>query len=217
MGLVEGLIQAASGEAEPPAPLEPSDQERVEPVEAVVEAHRLGGGRYAVELERTQRSLFERDSSGIQETDRPGHGEQHLQLRVPHGQPAPPHRALPVGQQVQQPCIDRQPAADPGFGRILGLVNVSALKRRIKLDFSDFSNEGFVFDVMNGTLNLADGVASTDNLTIKAPSADIFISGEIDLGTRKVNQMIRVVPDPDKQHGFYDAFGIDNIPFASLV
>jgi uncharacterized protein YhdP len=86
-------------------------------------------------------------------------------------------------------------SADPGFGRILGLVNISALKRRIKLDFSDFSNEGFVFDDMSGTLKLAHGVASTENLTIKAPSADIFISGEIDLGTRKVNQMIRVVPD----------------------
>jgi uncharacterized protein YhdP len=86
-------------------------------------------------------------------------------------------------------------SADPGFGRILGLVNVSALKRRLKLDFSDFSNEGFVFDDMSGTLNLARGVASMDNLTIKAPSADIFIEGEIDLGTREVNQTIRVVPD----------------------
>ena len=86
-------------------------------------------------------------------------------------------------------------SADPGFGRILGLVNVSALKRRLKLDFSDFANEGFVFDDMNGTLKLDAGVASTDNLTIKAPSADIFITGEIDLGTREVNQMIRVVPD----------------------
>lgn len=86
-------------------------------------------------------------------------------------------------------------SADPGFGRILGLVNVSALKRRLKLDFSDFSNEGFVFDDMGGTLKLSDGVASTDNLTIKAPSADIFITGEINLGTREVNQMIRVVPD----------------------
>ena len=86
-------------------------------------------------------------------------------------------------------------SADPGFGRILGLVNVSALKRRIKLDFSDFANEGFVFDDMNGTLNLSEGVASTENLTIKAPSADIFIAGEIDLGTREVNQVIRVVPD----------------------
>ena len=48
---------------------------------------------------------------------------------------------------------------------------------------------------MNGTLELAEGVASTDDLTIKAPSADIFITGEIDLGTRKVNQQISVVPD----------------------
>ena len=86
-------------------------------------------------------------------------------------------------------------SANPGIGRILGLVNISALKRRIKLDFSDFAEEGFVFDEMNGTLELAEGVASTDDLTIKAPSADIFITGEIDLGTRKVNQQISVVPD----------------------
>ncbi|MGD9355779.1 MAG: AsmA-like C-terminal region-containing protein, partial [Chromatiales bacterium] len=105
--------------------------------------------------------------------------------------------SLPAATGVIHVSTDegRIASADPGIGRILGLVNVSALKRRIQLDFSDFSQEGFVFDDMGGTLKLSDGVASTENLTIKAPAADIFISGEIDLGTRAVNQEIRVVPD----------------------
>lgn len=105
--------------------------------------------------------------------------------------------SLPAATGVIHVSTDegRIASADPGIGRILGLVNISSLKRRLQLDFSDFSQEGFVFDDMGGTLKLADGVASTENLTIKAPAADIFITGEIDLGTRAVNQEIRVVPD----------------------
>jgi len=86
--------------------------------------------------------------------------------------------------------------AQPGLARILGFLNIGALKRRLQLDFSDVTKKGFSFDEMRGRFVLKQGVVSTKNeLLIKAPAADIHVSGDLDLGTRQVNQRIRVIPD----------------------
>jgi uncharacterized protein YhdP len=86
-------------------------------------------------------------------------------------------------------------SANPGFGRILGLVNVSALKRRLTLDFSDLTEEGFAFDDISAHLTFADGVATLESVTVKAPAADIHASGNVDLESRALDQEIRVLPD----------------------
>jgi uncharacterized protein YhdP len=86
--------------------------------------------------------------------------------------------------------------AQPGLARILGFLNIGALKRRLRLDFSDVTEKGFSFDEMRGRFVLKQGVVSTKNeLVIKAPAADIHVSGDLDLGARQVNQRIRVIPD----------------------
>jgi uncharacterized protein YhdP len=86
-------------------------------------------------------------------------------------------------------------SANPGFGRLLGLVNVAALKRRLKLDFSDLTREGFAFDEISGRIQLAAGEATLKQVTIKAPSADITVNGSVDLHTRALDQNITVLPD----------------------
>ena len=86
--------------------------------------------------------------------------------------------------------------AQPGLGRILGFLNIGALKRRLRLDFSDLTKKGFSFDKMRGRFVLNKGVVSTNKeLVIEAPAADIHVSGDLNLGTRQVNQRIRVIPD----------------------
>ena len=86
--------------------------------------------------------------------------------------------------------------AQPGLGRILGFLNIGALKRRLQLDFSDITKKGFSFDEMRGKFVLNQGVVSTNKeLVIKAPAADIHVTGDLNLGTRRVNQRIRVIPD----------------------
>lgn len=96
--------------------------------------------------------------------------------------------------------------AQPGLARILGFLNVGALKRRLQLDFSDLTEKGFSFDEMRGRFALRKGSVSTDgDLVIKAPAADIRVSGDLDLVTRQVEQKIRVIPDI---HGMLPLAGI---------
>ena len=96
--------------------------------------------------------------------------------------------------------------AQPGLARILGFLNIGALKRRLRLDFSDVTEKGFSFDEMRGRFVLKQGVVSTKNeLVIKAPAADIHVSGDLDLGARQVNQRIRVIPDI---HGLLPLAGV---------
>ena len=88
--------------------------------------------------------------------------------------------------------------AQPGFGRFIGLVNLRALQRRLSLDFSDFTKEGFGFDKISGKAILDSGIATTKNLKISAPAGDIIITGQTNLKTRELDQDITIKP---KLHG----------------
>src|SRR5690606_21398267 len=52
---------------------------------------------------------------------------------------------------------------DPGAGRVVGLMSITALPRRLALDFRDVFNKGFVFDTLAGDFTIIDGDAYTDN------------------------------------------------------
>ena len=84
--------------------------------------------------------------------------------------------------------------ADVGVGRILALTNVTALQRRLRLDFSDLIDEGFPFDKLEGDFTIENGVARTDNATIKGPMGTILIQGDTDLAARRFDQQIVVTP-----------------------
>lgn len=76
---------------------------------------------------------------------------------------------------------------NPGFGRILGLLSFQGLQRRLRLDFSDIFKEGFAFDTFKSNIIINNGVANTKNAAIKAPSADINISGSTNLATHSLD------------------------------
>ncbi|MFP5357663.1 MAG: YhdP family protein [Gammaproteobacteria bacterium] len=84
---------------------------------------------------------------------------------------------------------------EPGAGRVLGLVNFYALPRRLILDFRDVVSKGLGFDQIEGRFRLGNGVASTDNLSIRGPSLRMEVSGDIGLAARDYNQTVRVYPD----------------------
>ncbi|MDT8410054.1 MAG: YhdP family protein [Wenzhouxiangellaceae bacterium] len=86
------------------------------------------------------------------------------------------------------------PEARPGAGRILGLVSLNSIPRRLRLDFSDVFGGGLGFDRVAGHFKLTDGVASTDDLRIDAPAAEIRISGSTDLEARTYDQVLTVRP-----------------------
>ena len=84
---------------------------------------------------------------------------------------------------------------EPGAGRLLALLNLGAISRRLSLDFTDVTKEGFTFDRIEGNLQLfKGGKLYTDKIDIAASAADIVISGSTNIVRRDYDQTIYVTP-----------------------
>lgn len=82
---------------------------------------------------------------------------------------------------------------EPGAGgRALGLLSLSALQRRLLLDFSDLTGKGLAFDRVGGDFELRDGDAYTQNLVLKGPAAEVGIAGRTGLRDRDYDQTVKV-------------------------
>lgn len=92
-----------------------------------------------------------------------------------------------------------------GSGRILGLISLAEIPRRLTLDFSDFFSKGFSFNTMQGDIAFADGSATTRNLRINGPAAEIKVTGAADLRKQEYDQRIEVLP---KAGGILPALGM---------
>jgi uncharacterized protein (TIGR02099 family) len=85
---------------------------------------------------------------------------------------------------------------DPGStSRVLGLFNFYALPRRLTLGFDDVVSQGLGFDRIEGQFQLANGVAHTDDLTVRGPSVRIEVRGDVGLAAHDYNQVITVRPN----------------------
>jgi len=62
---------------------------------------------------------------------------------------------------------------EPGVGRVLGLLNLGALRRRLDLDFNDLFGSGYAFEKISGRFDIAQGSATTRELLIEGSSADV--------------------------------------------
>ena len=87
---------------------------------------------------------------------------------------------------------------DPGAGRMVGLMSITALPRRLALDFRDVFNRGLVFDEMNGDFVIIDGDAYTDNLHLSGPVVDIGLVGRTGLRDRDYEQHAVVTSEPGR-------------------
>lgn len=66
--------------------------------------------------------------------------------------------------------------------RVLGLLNFSALARRLRFDFSDVYKRGLVFDEIEGAFSLAEGRLQTqDPVVVQGPSSRFQLVAEVDL------------------------------------
>jgi uncharacterized protein (TIGR02099 family) len=83
---------------------------------------------------------------------------------------------------------------EPGVGRMLGILNLDALRRRLSLDFSDLFDRGYAFEKISGALQVGNGKAEIDHLSIEGPSANIDIAGSTDLVAQEFNQIVTVTP-----------------------
>jgi uncharacterized protein (TIGR02099 family) len=82
----------------------------------------------------------------------------------------------------------------PGVGRLFGLISVTELPRRLSLDFGDVLGKGFGFDSITGDFHFANGNATTQNLKIRAPAAEITVTGRAGLKARDYDQEVLIVP-----------------------
>lgn len=83
---------------------------------------------------------------------------------------------------------------EPGAGRLLGLLSIAELPRRLSLDFRDFFERGFAFNLIEGDIRVASGQARSDNLAMDGPAARIHIAGVADLRAQTYDQTIEVLP-----------------------
>lgn len=83
---------------------------------------------------------------------------------------------------------------EPGLGKLLGLISLQSLPRRLMLDFRDVFSEGFAFDNIAATAEIAGGVLSTRDFLMQGPAAVVSISGNTDLVRETQNLRVKVVP-----------------------
>ncbi|MBT7308907.1 MAG: TIGR02099 family protein [Gammaproteobacteria bacterium] len=83
---------------------------------------------------------------------------------------------------------------DQGIGRVFGLLGIHTLVRRLTLDFSDITDEGFPFDAIHGTFSVENGDAHTRDLQIDGPSALIKVAGRTGIVERDYDQLVSVSP-----------------------
>jgi len=85
--------------------------------------------------------------------------------------------------------------ADPGIGKMLGILSLQALPRRLTLDFRDVFSEGFSFDFIRGDVTIQDGIAATNNLQMKGVNAAVLMEGKADIQRETQDMKVVVVPE----------------------
>lgn len=80
------------------------------------------------------------------------------------------------------------------FLRVLGILNLETVGRRLRLDFSDLFAEGLAFDRLSADYDLRNGVAiSRKPFSLEGPSANMALSGSLDLVNETVDKDMEVV------------------------
>jgi len=121
----------------------------------------------------------------------PGIVSDAMQVTVDIGWPGGPRRDFMnvlAGDVSVSIGEGRLSEVDPGAGRMFGLMSITALPRRLSLDFSDVFESGFGYDKITGDFRIAAGDAYTCNLTLTGPAADVGIVGRAGLEARDYDQ-----------------------------
>ena len=85
--------------------------------------------------------------------------------------------------------------ADPGLAKLLSILSLQSLPRRLSLDFRDVFSQGFAFDFVRGDVQIAQGMATTNNLQMKGVNAAVLMSGKADLARETQDLRVVIVPE----------------------
>lgn len=155
------------------------------------------GGRRRTELDwklevADAGKLLERLGQG--QVLRGGKGQLHGQLGWT-GSPLDPHYPSMAGTLNLQLDTGTFLKAEPGVGRLLGVLSLQSIPRRLLLDFRDVFAEGFTFDGVTGDVKIAGGIARSDNIRIRGLQAVVLVDGSADLAQETQKLRVLVVPE----------------------
>ncbi len=133
------------------------------------------------------------DRLGMPGVVRDGRGQLSGQLSW-QGSPAAPHWPSMAGSVRLGMDKGQFLKADPGMGRLLSVLSLQSISRRLSLDFRDVFSAGFAFDFVRGDIDIAQGIARTDNLQMKGLNAAVLMEGQASLQDETQQLRLVVVP-----------------------
>ena len=84
---------------------------------------------------------------------------------------------------------------EPGVGKLLGVLNLSAIVSRFKLDFKNVFRSGLTFKRFKGTLQFKGGNMYTDDLIVKGGELGLALHGRTGIVAQDYEQQLDVVPN----------------------
>ncbi len=125
---------------------------------------------------------------------RNGNGSIRTQLSWPDA----PHKVA-LANMTGRTSLDIRKGSitevEPGAGRLLALFNLSALTRRLSLDFKDVTAKGFAFNTISGDLDLqSGGEMKMEQVVIDSSAAVIEFTGTTNIVDQTYDQNIFVTP-----------------------
>lgn len=81
-----------------------------------------------------------------------------------------------------------------GLGKLLSVLSLQTIPRRLKLDFSDLSHQGYSFDTFRGNFSLANGQMSTKDSYIDGPIAYASMKGSLDIARQLYDVDLKISP-----------------------
>jgi uncharacterized protein (TIGR02099 family) len=81
-----------------------------------------------------------------------------------------------------------------GLGRMLNILSLSSIQRRLSLNFSDLSEQGYSFDSMNGEFSFKNASAYIDSMRFEGPVAGVNLKGRIGITAKDFDLQMGVTP-----------------------
>ncbi len=81
-----------------------------------------------------------------------------------------------------------------GLGKLLSILSLQTIPRRLKLDFSDLSHEGYSFDIFKGNFAVGQGIINTQDSYLDGPVAYASMKGDLDIVRRMYDLNLNISP-----------------------
>ncbi|HEX6321727.1 MAG TPA: YhdP family protein [Burkholderiales bacterium] len=83
---------------------------------------------------------------------------------------------------------------EPGLGKLLALMSLQSLPRRMTFDFRDVFSKGFEFEHIASSGQIAGGVMALQDFHMRGATADVAMTGKVDLARETQDLRVRVMP-----------------------